>query len=160
MRSIVSSQLSVFNYWTASNRIESPRIESYWIVFYQHASFLVSYRAHVSIYESDRFCFFVFDPKLLCIICFTCTFFRALKAYSSYLWSQNVGLPTWSLTGWELAHGFCRCNIWWKIAVKKEIKIRYLIHCIQTLRNSYYNGTFMVQCKFVCAHPCVPAVCI
>ena len=47
------------------HRIESHRIESYRIVlnrFYQHASFLVSYRAHVSRYESDRLCHERFTP--------------------------------------------------------------------------------------------------
>ena len=40
-------------------------IESHRIVlnrFYQHASFLVSYRAHVSRYESDRLCHERFTP--------------------------------------------------------------------------------------------------
>src|SRR4029434_1394058 len=42
-------------------------IESHRIVlnrFYQHASFLVSYRAHVSRYESDRLCHERFTPLL------------------------------------------------------------------------------------------------
>ena len=45
--------------------IELHRIASYRIVlnrFYQHASFLVSYRAHVSRYESDRLCHERFTP--------------------------------------------------------------------------------------------------
>ena len=47
------------------HRIASYRIVSYRIVlnrFYQHASFLVSYRAHVSRYESDRLCHERFTP--------------------------------------------------------------------------------------------------
>src|SRR4029434_8142017 len=49
------------------NCIKSHCIESYQIVlnrFYQHASFLVSYRAHVSRYESDRLCHERFTPLL------------------------------------------------------------------------------------------------
>ena len=61
MRSIVSSQLSVFNYLTASNRIALNR-------FYQHASFLVSYRAHVSRYESDRLFHERFTPLIFIVI--------------------------------------------------------------------------------------------
>ena len=42
------------------NCIESHRIELNH--FYQHASFLVSYRAHVSRYKSDRLCHERFTP--------------------------------------------------------------------------------------------------
>ena len=50
-------------------------IESNWIVFYQHASFLVSYRAHVSRYESDRLCHERFTPLIYTI---------SLKTYTPY----------------------------------------------------------------------------
>src|SRR4029434_10257771 len=51
------------------NCIELHRIASHRIVFYQHASFLVSYRAHVSRYESDRLCHERFTPLKCMFVC-------------------------------------------------------------------------------------------
>ena len=63
MRSIVSSQRSGFNYWTASNRIESHRIESHWMVFINMHLFL--YRIVPMYRDTNRIVFFMrFTPLI------------------------------------------------------------------------------------------------